>query len=93
MASKNVESQKSELDILKQKVYAENTATAELDTAIKTTNSEIIDLKRKQGGTAASNGNERATTLSKQAKLIENRVDKANIRYSEALTQNTALRE
>lgn len=31
--------------------------------------------------------------MSKQAKMIENRVDKANVRYTEALTSNKALRE
>ena len=44
------------------------------------------------GGVAGSN-QDRTSQLSKQAKIIENRLDKANKRYSDAMTQNKAIRE
>ena len=44
------------------------------------------------GGVAGSN-QDRTSQLSKQAKIIENRLDKANKRYSDAMTQNKTIRE
>ena len=63
--------------MLKGKVYAENSTIAELDAAIKTTNSEIIELKRKAGSNAGG------AETGKQARVLENRVDKVNNRYQE----------
>jgi hypothetical protein len=92
-ATKNVEVQKSELDEVKQRVYKENQIQKDMDEAIKMVNSEIIEMKRKVVGSATASGHERASTFSKQAKIIENRVDKANVRYSEALAKNKGIRE
>ena len=44
-------------------------------------------------GGAAGNNTERTSQLSKQVKIIENRLDKANKRYSEAMAQNKVIRE
>ena len=44
------------------------------------------------GGAAGSN-RDQASQLGKQIKIIENRLDKANKRYSEAMVQNKGLRE
>ena len=44
-------------------------------------------------GGAAGTNQDRTSQLSKQAKIIENRLDKANKRYNDAMTQNKAIRE
>ena len=57
---------------------------------------EIIEQKRKQSaamGGAAGTNQDRTAQLSKQAKIIENRLDKANKRYNDAMTQNKVIRE
>ena len=44
-------------------------------------------------GGAAGTNQDRTAQLSKQAKIIENRLDKANKRYNDAMTQNKVIRE
>lgn len=41
----------------------------------------------------AGSSHDRTSQLSKQAKVIENRLDKANKRYSDAMTQNKGIRD
>lgn len=44
------------------------------------------------GGAVASN-QDQSSQLSRQVKIIENRLEKANKRYSDAMTQNKVIRD
>ena len=44
------------------------------------------------GGAAGSN-QDRTSQLSKQVKILENRLDKANKRYNDSMNQNKVIRE
>lgn len=58
---------------------------------IKLLTNEIIEQKRKQKG---ANGTlEKHSQLQKQIKILENRLDKANQKFNEAIAHNKDLRE
>ena len=66
-----------------------------LDEKVKNLQREIIEQKRKASATVggSASNNDRTNQLSKQAKIIENRLDKANKRYSDAMVQNKIIRD
>lgn len=65
-----------------------------IDDKVQKLQREIIESKRKQSATAGSGSNQdRTSQLGKQVKIIENRLDKANKRYSAAMAQNKTIRE
>ena len=66
-----------------------------LDEKVKNLQREIIEQKRKASATVGgcSSNHDRTNQLSKQAKIIENRLDKANKRYSDAMVQNKIIRD
>ena len=71
-----------------EKIEREIATSKRIDDKVKNMQKEIIEQKRKQSaavGSAGSTG-ERNSHLAKQAKIIENRLDKANKRYSTAMT-------
>ena len=88
--------QEQEIQELIEKIERETGTSKRIDEKVKNLQREIIEQKRKNsgamGGVAGSN-QDRTSQLSKQAKIIENRLDKANKRYSDAMTQNKAIRE
>lgn len=62
-----------------------------MDEDIQTLQQEIIDQKRKQKGVNGTQ--ERHSQLGKQIKILENRLDKANQKFNEAIAHNKQLRE
>ena len=66
-----------------------------LDEKVKNLQREIIEQKRKASATVggSASNHDRTNQLSKQAKIIENRLDKANKRYSDAMVQNKIIRD
>ena len=96
VAQKANNAQEQEIQDLLEKIDRETATSKRIDEKVKNLQREIIEQKRKQsaalGGAAGSN-QDRTSQLNKQAKIIENRLDKANKRYSDAMTQNKGLRE
>ena len=65
-----------------------------IDEKVKNLQREIIEQKRKQSAAMGPGSQDRtASQLSKQAKVIENRLEKANKRYGDAMAQNKTLRD
>lgn len=62
-----------------------------MESDIRTLQKEIIDQKKKQKGVNGSH--ERHSQLQKQIRILENRLDKANQKFNEAISQNKNLRE
>lgn len=62
-----------------------------MDEDLRTLQQEIIDQKRKQKGVNGTQ--ERHSQLGKQIKILENRLDKANQKFNEAIAHNKQLRE
>ena len=58
---------------------------------IKILTNEIVEQKRKQKGVNGTQ--ERHSQLHKQIKILENRLDKANQKFNEAIAHNKSLRE
>lgn len=58
----------------------------EYEDDIKTLQQEILDQKRKQKGVNGTQ--ERHSQLGKQIKILENRLDKANQKFNEAIAHN-----
>ncbi len=97
--SKNRASQQSkpalevaeEIKSIKQRLEEEKDVQNEMEENIKTLQQEIIEQKRKQKGV---NGTaERHSQIAKQIKILENRLDKANQKFNEAIAHNKDLRE
>lgn len=96
VAQKATDVQEQEIQELLEKIERETQTSKRIDEKVKNLQREIIEQKRKQSaamGGAAGTNQDRTTQLSKQAKIIENRLDKANKRYSDAMAQNKVIRE
>ena len=95
-AQRATDTQEQEIQELIEKIERETVTSKRIDEKVKNLQREIIEQKRKHsaamGGAAGSN-QDRTSQLSKQAKIIENRLDKANKRYNDSMTQNKVIRE
>ena len=58
---------------------------------IHTLQQEILEQKKKQRG--ANGTHERHAQFQKQIRILENRLDKANQKFNEAISKNKRLRE
>lgn len=63
---------------------------AELDNTIASLQAKAMEQRKKMGGANASKENSHQVT--KQVKVLENRLDKALVKFNEALAHNKALR-
>lgn len=91
---KIVREQEEELRQVKEKLEKETTLNKQLDESLHIVQREIIEQKRRQSGTAGLvSGQERSTQLSKQLKIIQNRLDKANQKYNEVVSKFKSQRE
>lgn len=61
------------------------------ETYIKTIQDNIVEKKKEIGGVNA--GLENQNSLVKQIKILENRLDKANQKFNEAISVNKSLRQ
>lgn len=74
-----------------QKLAIETKNLEELTKAIKVMNSKILQQKKHMGGVNAAKENQKM--VQKQIRILENRLDKALVKFNEALAHNKALRE
>lgn len=70
---------------------AEKKTLSELRSQQKLMQDKILDLRKKMGGVNAARENQRM--VNKQVKILENRLDKALVRFNEALSENKRLRQ
>lgn len=80
--------------MVKEKLEKESQLNKQLDESLQIVQKEIIEQKRKQSGTVGLiSCQERSNQLNRQVKIIQNRLDKANSKYSEAAGKFKAQRE
>mmetsp|Transcript_35971 Transcript_35971/g.113038 ORF Transcript_35971/g.113038 Transcript_35971/m.113038 type:complete len:515 (-) Transcript_35971:102-1646(-) len=80
-----------EADRYASKIEAERKKIAELDSHIDKVQAKILEQRRKIGGVnAAKENNER---IEKEIRKLENRLDKALVKFNESLARNKQLRQ
>lgn len=89
---KTTDAKELEIEEIIDKIEREAMTSKRIDEKVKNFQREIIESKRKQSATVGGAGSS-TSQLGKQAKVIENRLDKANKRYSDAMTQNKVIRD
>ena len=78
-------------DLFTRKIELEKRRVAELDKQIARMQVRIMEQRKKMGGVNAARENNQQ--IQKQIKILENRLDKALVKYNEALAHNRALRD
>jgi len=78
-------------DTYTRKIEAEKRRIEELDKSIKKLQGNILQQRKDMGGINASRENNQQ--VQKQIRILENRLDKALVKFNEALAHNKALRE
>ena len=78
-------------DSFQEKIEAEQKKLKELESSIKIIHEKLFKQREQIGGINASRDN--ASALNKQLRILENRLDKANQKFNEAIAQNKVLRE
>ena len=73
------------------KIESERRRIEELDSSIKELNAQVLEQRKKLGGANAVRENNIKTQ--KQIQILENRLDKALLKFNEALAHNKQLRE
>eukprot|EP00899_Mesostigma_viride_P003312 jgi/Mesvir1/12982/Mv05993-RA.1 len=90
-ASAQITRLQDQADMFTRKIELEKRRVAELDKQIAMINIKIMEQRKKMGGVNAAKENN--TQIQKQIKILENRLDKALVKYNEALAHNKKLRE
>jgi len=80
-----------EADLYTRKIELERRRIAELDKQIEIMRVKILDQRRSLGGVNAARENN--AQVAKQIKILENRLDKALVKFNQALAHNKHLRE
>ena len=78
-------------ETLLDKISKESSSLKKVDDEIKSLQGKLFIQREKSGGINASRDN--ANALNKQMRILENRLDKANQKFNEAIAQNKVLRE
>eukprot|EP00227_Mantoniella_beaufortii_P009215 CAMPEP_0197589222 /NCGR_PEP_ID=MMETSP1326-20131121/10235_1 /TAXON_ID=1155430 /ORGANISM="Genus nov. species nov., Strain RCC2288" /LENGTH=518 /DNA_ID=CAMNT_0043154135 /DNA_START=127 /DNA_END=1683 /DNA_ORIENTATION=- len=78
-------------DMFTRKIELEKRRVAELDKQIAVMQAKIMEQRKKMGGVNAARENNQQ--IQKQIKILENRLDKALVKYNEALAHNKQLRQ
>jgi len=78
-------------DFYARKIGQEKRRIEELDRQINKMESTILDQRKEMGGINASKENNQQ--VQKQIRILENRLDKALVKFNEALAHNKQLRE
>lgn len=76
---------------IKEKIEEEEVMQKSMEEDIHTLQQEILEQKKKQRG--ANGTHERHAQFQKQIRILENRLDKANQKFNEAISKNKRLRE
>lgn len=78
-------------DMYQRKIEIEKRRISELDAQIKKMEESILQQRSDMGGVNANR--ETSRTIQKNIRMLENRLDKALVKYNEALGHNKKLRE
>ncbi|QDZ25392.1 outer dynein arm protein 1 [Chloropicon primus] len=78
-------------DLYTRKIETEKRRVSELDKQIAEMNQRIMEQRRQMGGVNAARENNQQTQ--RQIKILENRLEKALVKYNEALGKNKKLKE
>lgn len=78
-------------DSFTQKLAVETRNLEELNKAIKVMKSKILQQRKQMGGVNAAKESQKM--VAKQIRILENRLDKALVKFNEALAHNKNLRE
>ena len=78
-------------DLYTRKIELERRRVDELNKQIESMQRHILDSRREMGGVNASRENN--SSVAKQIRILENRLDKALVKFNEALAHNKSLRE
>ena len=78
-------------DLYTRKIETEKRRVADLDKQIAEMNQRIMEQRRQMGGVNAARENNQQTQ--RQIKILENRLEKALVKYNEALGKNKKLKE
>eukprot|EP00002_Diphylleia_rotans_P019328 TRINITY_DN3741_c0_g1_i5.p1 TRINITY_DN3741_c0_g1~~TRINITY_DN3741_c0_g1_i5.p1 ORF type:complete len:543 (+),score=158.28 TRINITY_DN3741_c0_g1_i5:62-1690(+) len=79
------------IDALNRKIDAEKARIDELDRHLKLLQDRIMEQKQELGGVTATR--EAGLAINRQIKILENRLDKALVKFNQALAENKELRE
>lgn len=90
-AQRNLLNATEEIKKLKEKIEEEEESQIKMEEDISTLQKDILDKKKKQKG--ANGVHERHSQFQKQIRILENRLDKANQKFNEAIARNKELRE
>ena len=80
-----------EADLYTRKIELERRRIAELDRQSGIMQAKILEQRKQLGGVNAARENN--SQVAKQIKILENRLDKAIVKFNEALAYNKHLRE
>ena len=80
-----------EADLYTRKIELERRRIAELDKQTGIMQTKILEQRKRLGGVNAARENN--AQVAKQIKILENRLDKAIVKFNEALAHNKHLRE
>jgi len=78
-------------DFFTRKIESEKRRVEEIQGTLELCESKLVDTRRQMGGVNASRDSN--TQVAKQVKVLENRLDKALVKFNEALSHNKVLRE
>lgn len=90
-ASAQISKLQDQADLYSRKIEVEKRRISELDKQIKKMQDTILLQRKDMGGINASHQNNQA--VQKQIRILENRLDKALVKFNEALAHNKKLRE
>jgi coiled-coil domain-containing protein 63/114 len=90
-AQRNLLTATEEIKTIQERIEEEEEQQKKMSEDIKTLQKYILEKKRKQKG--ANGTHERHAQFQKQIRILENRLDKANQKFNEAIAKNKMLRE
>eukprot|EP01006_Ploeotia_vitrea_P030063 TRINITY_DN62522_c0_g1_i1.p1 TRINITY_DN62522_c0_g1~~TRINITY_DN62522_c0_g1_i1.p1 ORF type:complete len:546 (-),score=352.04 TRINITY_DN62522_c0_g1_i1:483-2120(-) len=90
-ASAQISKLQDQADLYSRKIATERRRIEELDQKIARMKETILEQRKKMGGINASR--EDNDSVQKQIRILENRLDKALVKFNEALAHNKQLRE
>jgi chromosome segregation ATPase len=90
-AQKQLLDSTEEIKHIKEMIELEEEKQNKMNEDINTLRKDIVDKKKKQKG--ANGTHERHAQFQKQIRILENRLDKANQKFNEAIAKNKKLRE
>jgi len=89
-ATAQIQKLQDQADVLTRKIEIEKRKVSELDKQIDGMSQKIAEQRKKMGGVHAARENNQQ--IQKSILILENRLDKALVRYNEALAHNKTLR-